>query len=60
MKMLYKYPGPHDIHGDKFDYIIVEDEGELKAALKDGWAETTEQAKKPKAKPKAKKNANKA
>lgn len=42
--MLYKYPGPHEIHGDKFDYCIVS-EDEVDAAVKDGWAKTTDEAK---------------
>jgi hypothetical protein len=42
--MLYKYPGPHSLHGDKFDYIVVNDDG-VDNALKDGWAKTTDEAK---------------
>lgn len=42
--MLYKHPGPHEIHGDKFDYIVV-DEAAVDAALKDGWSKTTDEAK---------------
>ena len=42
--MLYKHPGPHDIHGDKFDYIVV-DEGDVDAMVKEGWAKTTDEAK---------------
>lgn len=42
--MLYKCPGPHDIHGGQFDYKIVED-GEIDAALADGWKLTTPEAK---------------
>lgn len=45
MTMLYKYPGEHKIHGDKFDYIITDD---VEGALKDGWSLTTDEAKKPK------------
>jgi hypothetical protein len=41
--MLYKSPGPHDIHGGKFDYVIVDEEG-VDAALKDGWSLTTPEA----------------
>ena len=39
--MLYKHPGPHKIHGKKFDYIITED---IKTAIKDGWSLTTPEA----------------
>lgn len=41
--MLYKAPGPHEIHGGHFDYIIVED-AQLDAALADGWFRTTPEA----------------
>ena len=49
--MLYKYPGPHSLHGDKFDYIVVNDDG-VDNALKDGWAKTTDEAKAGTEKPK--------
>jgi len=39
--MLYKHPGPHKIHGNKFDYVVTED---IEAALKDGWFLTTPEA----------------
>lgn len=42
--MLYKHPGPHDIHGDKFDYIIVHG-NEMDSYLAQGWSLTTEEAK---------------
>ena len=42
--MLYKHPGPHEIHGDMFDYIIV-DEDAVENAIKDGWRKTTDEAK---------------
>ncbi|NVO06790.1 MAG: hypothetical protein HXX19_13055 [Rhodoferax sp.] len=42
--MLYKCPGPHDIHGGKFDYTIV-DEDDIAAAQADGWYLTTPEAK---------------
>jgi len=45
--MLYKHPGPHKIHGDKFDYTIV-DEDAVEGALSDGWFLTTTEALKPK------------
>ena len=48
--MLYKHPGSHEIHGDKFDYVIVEDDA-IEAAIKDGWALTTDEAKAGTAKP---------
>lgn len=41
--MLYKHPGAHKIHGDKFDYTIV-DEGAVDDALSDGWSLTTSEA----------------
>lgn len=45
-RMLYKYPGPHEIHGDRFDYIIVDDEDEaVEAAISEGWFLTTDEAK---------------
>lgn len=39
--MLYKHPGPHKIHGNKFDYIVTED---IEQALDDGWFLTTPEA----------------
>jgi len=54
--MLYKHPGPHDIHGDKFDYLIVEDDA-IEAAIKDGWSLTTDEAKAGPAKPTRARNA---
>jgi len=52
--MLYKHPGQHDIHGDKFDYIIV-DEADVDAKVKEGWSKSTDEAKSgPIAKPAAK------
>lgn len=41
--MLYKHPGSHDIHGDKFDYCIVSDD-DVDDALNDGWFLTTPEA----------------
>lgn len=45
--MLYKHPGQHEIHGDKFDYTIVDadEEGAIEAAKADGWYLTTDEAK---------------
>lgn len=45
--MLYKAPGPHEIHGGHFDYIIVDadEDGAIEAAKSDGWFETTTAAK---------------
>lgn len=43
-KMLYKWPGPYEIHGGKYDYTIVHgssEEGDRKA---DGWRDTTTEA----------------
>lgn len=42
--MLYKYPGTQEIHGDLFDYVIVDDE-QIDATLADGWSLTTPDAK---------------
>src|SRR5262245_51663474 len=42
--MLYKSPGPHDIHGGKFDYVIVEDD-QIGATQAKGWCLTTTEAK---------------
>lgn len=45
--MLYKAPGPHEIHGGHFDYTVVDadEEGAIEAAKTDGWFETTTEAK---------------
>lgn len=45
--MLYKAPGPHEIHGGHFDYTVVDadEEGTIDAAKADGWFETTTEAK---------------
>jgi uncharacterized protein YunC (DUF1805 family) len=45
--MLYKAPGPHDIHGGHYDYIVVDadEEGAIDAAKEAGWFETTTEAK---------------
>ena len=53
--MLYKYPGPHKIHGDNFDYIIVDDDN-VYDAIKDGWFKTTDEAKIGPVKPKPNKS----
>lgn len=72
--MLYRWPGKHAIHGDKFDYIIVPI-SEVEDYLSKGWSLTTDEAKdikpfneiktveasrkpKPKPKPKPKKEKN--
>lgn len=41
--MIYKAPGPHEIHGGRFDYRIIDadEEGELEQAVADGWHLTT-------------------
>lgn len=41
--MLYKAPGPHDIHGGKFDTLTV-DADDVEGALADGWHLTTPEA----------------
>ena len=54
--MLYAHPGPHKLHGDSFDHIVV-DEKQVADAIKKGWCLTTTEAfekAKPKRKPKAK------
>lgn len=43
-KMLFKAGGPHEIHGNKFDTLIVNDETEQEAALAEGWHPTTPEA----------------
>ena len=45
--MLYKSPGPHEIHGGHYDYIVIDadEEGAIDAAKADGWFETTIEAK---------------
>ena len=45
--MVYQHPGRHEIHGDLFDYKIVDAdvEGALDAALAEGWHLTTTEAK---------------
>ena len=45
--MLYKAPGPHEIHGGHFDYTIVDadEDGAIDAAKSDGWFLTTPEAK---------------
>jgi hypothetical protein len=42
--MLYKCPGPHQIHGGQFDYTVVEEE-DVAQAQADGWNLTTPGAK---------------
>lgn len=44
--MLYKYPGPHEIHGGNFDYIIVDEDDNEKfsEAIDSGWCRTTTEA----------------
>ena len=41
--MLYKHPGQHALHGDVFDYIIV-DELEVEEKIESGWSLTTTEA----------------
>jgi len=43
--MVYRHPGKHKIHGELFDFKIVDgDTEELDAALSDGWHLTTPEA----------------
>lgn len=42
--MLYRCPGPHQLHGGNYDYVIVADD-EIAATLKAGWFMTTPEAK---------------
>lgn len=42
--MLYKHPGKHKLHGDKFDYIVVE-ENDVESAIENGWYKSTSEAK---------------
>lgn len=41
--MLYKHPGKHKLHGNMFDYIIVEAD-EVQQKVKDGWSTSTTNA----------------
>lgn len=41
--MLYKTPGPYEIHGGHFDYCVVEEE-DIAQAQADGWSLTTTEA----------------
>jgi len=56
--MLYRYPGSHHIHGDLFDYTVVDisREGVLDLALKEGWHLTPAEAKAAAKLPEKKKN----
>ena len=42
--MLYKWPGTHEVHGDFFDYIVVND-SDIEQVLAQGWHLTTPEAK---------------
>ncbi len=42
--MLYKKPGKHKIHGDTFDYVVV-NEADVEASIDNGWHKTTTEAK---------------
>lgn len=42
--MLYQHPGPHQIHGGRFDYVVVPDE-HIEEKLAEGWHLTTDAAK---------------
>ena len=41
--MLYKHPGIHEIHGNKFNYIVVDDD-QIEDTIEDGWHLTTTDA----------------
>lgn len=41
--MLYKHPGIHEIHGNKFNYIVVDDD-QIEDTIADGWHLTTTDA----------------
>lgn len=45
--MLYKCPGPYEIHGGYFDYVIVDadEDGAVEAVKAEGWSESTTEAK---------------
>tara|TARA_R110002126_G_scaffold245036_3_gene388283 strand:+ start:612 stop:818 length:207 start_codon:yes stop_codon:yes gene_type:complete len=44
--MLYRHPGQHELHGSKFDTLIVDadEAGSIKAAQSEGWHLTTPEA----------------
>jgi hypothetical protein len=42
--MLYRHPGPHEIHCDKFDYVIVPGD-QVEKTIAAGWYRTTGEAK---------------
>lgn len=42
--MLYKHPGPHEIHGSNFDTRIVADGAEYDEAIADDWKPSTLEA----------------
>lgn len=44
--MLYKHPGKHKLHGDMFDYVVV-DQSQVADHLEAGWSLTTTEAKEP-------------
>lgn len=46
-RMLYKYPGQEEMHGGRFATLIVPGEAEQEAAVADGWALTTTNARNP-------------
>ena len=58
--MLYKYPGAHRLHGDLYDYTIVDvsREGVLELAFKEGWHLTPAAAKAAATKPVSEKKKN--
>ncbi len=46
MIMLFKHPGSYEMHGSRYDYIVIdgEKEGAIEQAIKEGWALTTQEA----------------
>jgi hypothetical protein len=52
-RMLYRAGGTEEIHGGRFATLIVHDDGELEAALAEGWSMSTPEAKAAAAKPAA-------
>lgn len=43
-QMLYRAPGPHEIHGRMLDYTEVANRKAFDEAIADGWHETTDEA----------------
>lgn len=45
-RMFYKTPGPHNLDGGWYEYIIIDEsiEGEVNRVLAEGWANTPREA----------------